>query len=149
MAIGMSNSVMCTEDAPYFDQVNIDRNELAKTYMGEEFLQSLEISCGLWPKGVMDADFKALVETDKPVLLLSGTEDPITPPAYAEHAMQKMSNSKHIIVEGQGHIQMGTGCMPTIIAKFVEAASFEGIETECMKKIKPEPFFIDFNGPKP
>ncbi len=149
MAIGMSNSVMCTEDEPYFKNANISNGDLEASYMGSEFMQGLEIVCEIWPKGVIDPGFKELIKTDLPVLLLSGDKDPITPPEYAEQAMQKMSNSKHIVVEGQGHIQMAVGCMPTILAKFVEAASFTEIETDCLHKVKPEPFFIDFNGPTP
>ena len=149
MSIGMSNSVMCTEDAPYFSKITVDQTEIERSFMGTDLLKGLEVACSIWPKGPIDDGFHDPVISDKPILLLSGTKDPITPPSYAEETMQQMSNSKHIVIEGQGHIQMHVGCMPKIIAKFIDAASFEDIDTSCMDKIKPEPFFIDFNGPTP
>ena len=149
MSIGMSNSVMCTEDAPQFATVQLDQTALERSFMGSDFLEGLKVACSIWPKGPLDEGFHDPVISDKPILLLSGDKDPITPPSYAEETMQQMTNSKHIVVEGQGHIQMGTGCMPTILAKFIDAASFADIDTSCMDKVKPEPFFIDFNGPTP
>lgn len=149
MSIGMHNAVVCTEDAPFFAGENIDRGALEASYMGTETLDTLTAVCSVWPKGPMDEGFKTPLISDKPVLVLSGTADPITPPAYGELAAQSLNNSLHIIVKGQGHTQLGTGCMPTILAKFVEAASVVGLETACLDKLKPDPFFIDFNGPTP
>jgi len=149
MSIGMSNSVMCTEDAPQFDNVILDQSEVERSFMGTDFLAGLKIACSIWPKGPIDDGFHDPIVSDKPILLLSGDKDPITPPSYAEETMQQMTNSKHIVIKGQGHIQMLTGCMPKIAAKFINAASFEDIDTSCMDKVKPEPFFIDFNGPTP
>ncbi len=149
ISTGMHNSVVCTEDAPLAKQVKVDAVLLARSYMGSDFQKHIDTVCGLWPKGPMDDGFHELVATDVPVLLLSGGQDPVTPPEYAEEAMQKMTKSKHIVVPGQGHIQMGSGCMPTILAKFVSTASVEKLQTKCLDKIKPEPFFIDFNGPTP
>ncbi|MBT8142436.1 MAG: alpha/beta hydrolase [Gammaproteobacteria bacterium] len=149
MSMGMHNSVLCTEDADKFDDVQIDMSKLENSYLGKDFFDAMKLTCDIWPRGEIDEGFHELVTTDKPVLLLSGSVDPVTPPAYAEQAMQNMRNSNHIVLEGQGHIQMAVGCMPTILAKFIEQASFEEIETECLNKVKPEPFFIDFNGPTP
>jgi len=149
LSMGMHNSVLCTEDAPLISQVKVDQDLLKRSYMGNDFYKFIDATCSIWPKGPIDKGFHNLVETDIPVLLLSGSQDPITPPEYAEQAMQKMTNSKHIVVDGQGHIQLSTGCMPTILAKFVESGNFSEIETECLDKVKPEPFFIDFNGPTP
>jgi len=149
MSMGMHNSVLCTEDSDRFDQLDINQNNLENSYLGKDFFDGIKVTCEIWPRGEIDEGFHNLVVSDKPILLLSGSADPVTPPAYAEQAMQKMSNSKHIVIEGQGHIQLPIGCMPTILAKFIETLSFDEIETECMEKIKPEPVFIDFNVPTP
>jgi len=149
MNMGMHNSVICTEDAPVMDKVVLDTELLARSYMGEDFENFIEATCSVWPAGPIDDGFHDLVATDLPVLLLSGGQDPVTPPEYADQAMQKMTNSKHIVIEGQGHIQAMTGCVPTIMAKFIETKNFDEFKMECLDKIQPEPFFIDFNGPKP
>jgi len=149
ISMGMHNSVVCTEDAPVIENVKVDQALLDRSYMGDDFQPFIETTCSIWPRGPIDDGFHDLVTTDIPVLLLSGSQDPVTPPEYAERAMQNMKTSKHIVIQGQGHIQLSLGCMPTLAAQFIEAASFDDIEFNCLEKIKPEPFFIDFNGPTP
>lgn len=149
ISIGMHNSVICAEDEAFLRDSDIDFDALKASYIGEEHYAQLRAMCAPWPLGPVDDDLKKPVASDKPVLLLSGTADPITPPAYAELAMQKLTNSQHIIAEGLGHGLAAHGCMPTILARFVESASLEGLKADCMTKQKPEPIFIDFNGPTP
>lgn len=149
MAIGMHNSVVCTEDSPYFEGENVTRNDLEATYIGPMQLDSLEAICSVWPKGVLDDDFKKPVATDVPVLLLSGEADPITPPTYADLAAVDMGNALHLTGKQQGHGQAIVGCMPDIIGDFVDNAGFEALQTDCLDRVFAMPFFLDFSGPSP
>ncbi len=149
LSLGMHNSVVCTEDVPFYNVDKIDPDALNKTYMGTAAIDSLQDMCSLWPEGEMDADFKELVESEHPVLVLSGSIDPITPPAYAEMILPGLKNSLHIVNQNQGHIQSGVGCMPTVVAKFVDEASVENLSADCLKRQTAEPFFINANGPSP
>ena len=47
-------------------------------------LDAIETMCSLWPAGPVDEDFREPLDTEAPVLLLSGEADPITPPEYAD-----------------------------------------------------------------
>ena len=149
LSLGMHNSVVCTEDVPFYDTDNIDVAALDQTYMGTAAYNSLKDMCSLWPVGEMDPDFKELVETDIPVLVLSGSIDPITPPAYAEMILPGLKNSLHLVIDNQGHIQSSIGCMPTVVAKFVAEASVADLSADCLQRQTPEPFFINANGPAP
>jgi pimeloyl-ACP methyl ester carboxylesterase len=149
LAIGMHNSVICTEDAPYFEGESIARDELESTYLGPLQMDALEAICSVWPKGVLDAAFKEPVTSNAPVLLLSGEADPITPPAYADLAAVNLGNALLLTGRKQGHGQAGRGCMPGIIGDFVESASIEGLETACLERVFAMPFFIGFSGPSP
>lgn len=149
ISIGMHNSVVCTEDIPFIDESTLNKTALQNTYMGTEAIDSMLAMCEVWPGGVLDKDFKLPVVSDKPVLLLSGGADPITPPDYAEKAAEQLSNSKHIVVPGHGHGISYLGCVPIIMAKFIENASLENLRNDCLEKQEPDPFFIDFNGPAP
>ncbi len=42
--------------------------------------------CRVWPRGPVDADLHAPLHSDVPALLLSGSDDPVTPPDYAHEA---------------------------------------------------------------
>ena len=149
LSVGMHNAVVCTEDFPYFAGEAVSRVALAATYIGPVQLDALEAICSVWPKGVLDVDFKTPVATDIPVLLLSGEADPITPPAYADLAAVDLGNALHLTGKRQGHGQAPQGCMPQVIGRFVESASFEGLQTDCLNRLFAMPFFLDFSGPSP
>ncbi len=147
LAIGMHNSVVCTEDTPFY--ADIDNGALERTYIGPVMTEALQASCSVWPAGIIDEDFRTALNTDKPVLLLSGTADPITPPYFAELAAVDLGNARHLIGKNQGHGLAGQGCMPDIVGRFVESASVNELETDCMERLYALPFFLDFAGPAP
>jgi pimeloyl-ACP methyl ester carboxylesterase len=89
------------------------------------------------------------VVSGKPVLLLSGEDDPITPPANAERAARTLSHILSLVVPGQGHGNVFRGCVPRLVAEFVDAASVKGLDAACVKEAKPFPFFVSFSGPSP
>ncbi len=149
LSLGMHNSVVCTEDVPFYDSATIDYDLLHASYMGPLQLEALEAICSVWPSGPIDDEFKAPLATELPVLLLSGTADPITPPAWATLAMAEMENAIHLIGEHQGHGQIYVGCVPEIVADFIDAADLSSLDTQCMERSFVMPFFVDFSGPNP
>ncbi|MEL7184804.1 MAG: alpha/beta hydrolase [Pseudomonadota bacterium] len=149
LSLGMHNSVMCSEDVPFFDPETIDYDALAASYMGPLQLDALEAICSIWPAGPIDDGFKEPLATDLPVLLLSGDVDPITPPSWANLAMVDMDNARHLIGKDQGHGQIAVGCMPEIVADFIETADPQSLDTDCMERSFVMPFFVDFSGPAP
>jgi pimeloyl-ACP methyl ester carboxylesterase len=149
LALGMHNAVICTEDLPFIDRDVVDIEALEKTYIGAMQLEALETICSVWPAGPLDDDLNEPLATDIPVLLLSGTSDPITPPAYAEMALVEMTNHVHITNTHQGHGQMASGCMPDVIAAFIATADPGGLDYSCMERAFVMPFFVDFSGPQP
>lgn len=148
-AQGMGAAVLCTEDAPFLSTSPGQEQALRDTYLGANTMDVLIKSCRLWPRGVMAPDFKLPVTSAKPVLLLSGEDDPITPPANAVRTAKTLPNSLSLVVPGQGHGNVFRGCLPRITADFVDAGSVKGLDTACVKDIKPFPFFVNFSGPKP
>ena len=148
-AEGMGSAVVCTEDVPFINTGAAEEQALRETYLGSVSMELMVKSCRAWPKGVITPDFKRPVKSDKPVLLLSGEDDPVTPPANAARAARTLSDSLSLVIPGQGHGNVYRGCVPKIVAGFVDAASAKGLDTACIKKIKPFPFFVNFSGPSP
>jgi pimeloyl-ACP methyl ester carboxylesterase len=105
--------------------------------------------CASWPRGPIKAGFKEPVVSAKPVLLLSGELDPITPPEYAARAAATLSNSRHIVAPGQGHTVLARGCIPKLAAEFLDSADPEALDPACVQTLKPAPFFVRFTGPEP
>lgn len=145
IALGMEMSVMCAEDFPHFP----DDEEIAGLLMGNTMIKASQVQCGVWPAGDVPPDFHEPVETDKPVLLLSGELDPVTPPEYAERVKAHMPNSLHLVAPGQGHSVTSRGCMGDLVAEFIASAGFEGLDTSCIDQMQASPWFMSLTGPKP
>jgi pimeloyl-ACP methyl ester carboxylesterase len=149
LANGMQYSVICSEDEPFFAAANIDRAAMAKTYQGTELVDALHEICKLWPRGPVDADLHAPLHSDIPTLLLSGEADPVTPPADAERASVGLTRHRHLILKGEGHGQLNTGCVPKLMADFLDSAAPQGLDATCLEQHSPEPFFLSMTGPSP
>ena len=73
----------------------------------------------------------------------------MTPPGYAERAAAGLTASLHVVAPGQGHGIAGRGCLPDVIGDFVSAGTTAGLDTTCVGRLGPEPFFLDLLGPAP
>jgi pimeloyl-ACP methyl ester carboxylesterase len=147
LASGMQNSVVCSEDVPFFQ--GVDRQQLEATYQGTEQLDALAEICKLWPKGPVDTDLHAPLHSDVPSLLLSGEADPVTPPANAQRLARGLAHHRLLVLPGEGHGQLATGCMPRLVAAFLDARDPQGLDAACLEEHRPAPFFIGTTGPAP
>ena len=149
VAAGMHNSVVCAEDVPFFDPRDVERTRQAAPYLGTTQIEGLKALCRLWPRGPVDADLHAPLESEVPALLLSGSADPVTPPAGARAAARAFPHSRSLLLEGLGHGQLTVPCMDRVMAQFVAEASVEQLDASCTRNARPLPFFISRNGPAP
>lgn len=148
LGFAMHNSVVCTEDAPWFPADNAP--DAALPYLGTSVIDGLRAICETWPAGVIDSDFRAALVSDRPVLLLSGEHDPVTPPAYAEQVIAGgLGNARHIVLANRGHGNVAVGCMPELVRDFLDAADPDAPDTACLEREPPMPFFLSFQGPGP
>jgi pimeloyl-ACP methyl ester carboxylesterase len=145
--IGMHNSVICAEDIPYVGEVDLD--QLAATYIGTDQLSSLQTICEIWPRGPVDEDLHTPLTVDVPTLILSGEEDPITPPEYGAAVDRHLPNSLHLIGPGQGHGVLSRGCFPRLVSRFVDQGSLADLDTACVNQLTHLPFFLNLMGPSP
>jgi fermentation-respiration switch protein FrsA (DUF1100 family) len=145
----MQNSVVCSEDVPFFHLSDGERQRIGQTYQGTDQLDALGEICELWPQGPVDADLHAPLQSAVPALLLSGEADPVTPPADAERLARGLARYRHLIVPGEGHGQIITGCMPKLMADFLDTADPEKLDASCLDRHHPAPFFVGLTGPAP
>ncbi len=142
MSEGMHNSVVCTEDVPFFR----DLPKASKRVMGQ-FPQQLEKICEGWPKGKSYADIHQPLQSAVPALILSGEVDPVTPVTYGELALKQFSKGRHLVVPGQGHNVSPRGCVPRLVADFIENLQLTEEQTTCVQDTAQLPYFIDMQGP--
>jgi len=143
---GMHNSVVCSEDAPFFPAAGAAAEP---AYLGTLTVDFITAMCDVWPARAMPADFHHPVASDKPVLLLSGEADPVTPPENAAKVAAGLSNARHLIAPGQGHGIAWRGCSSRLMAEFLEDPDPRALDASCLDKLSASPFFIDRNGPTP
>ena len=146
LSFPMSNSVICTEDAPFAPEGS--RDGLDATYLGTTIVDALAEICGRWPAGAIDADLKMPLVSDRPVLLMSGSNDPITPPEYATRAAAKLAHATQLVGTDQGHGQIGVGCVPRLLRTFLEHPE-QPLDAGCLATEPPTPFFLSLLGPGP
>jgi pimeloyl-ACP methyl ester carboxylesterase len=145
MGSGMQYSVICAEDADLLTA----RSQDAQTILGTRMVDALKAVCSVWPKGTRPADFHAPLKTAKPVLLLAGQYDPVTPPRYAEEVVKGLPNARVLVLKGQAHSVMAAGCTPQLIQRFVGQLDPKALDASCLGRLQPTPVFIDFNGATP
>lgn len=136
--IGMRFSVVCAEDLP---RVTAGKIPEAAPF-GDVFSREFAKGCEGWPKGVMAKDFDQPVVSDKPVLILSGGLDPVTPPPFGEEVRKSLPNSLHVIAPNVGHGVSSRGCAPKLIKTFIETASVAGLNGKCLERL-PRPLFYE------
>ncbi|MEP7157549.1 MAG: alpha/beta hydrolase, partial [Betaproteobacteria bacterium] len=137
--IGMRFSVVCAEDQP---RANAAGKGAEPAPFGDLFVREFSKGCEGWPKGAMAKDFDQPVVSDKPVLILSGGLDPVTPPPFGEEVKKSLPNSLHLIAPNVGHGVSSRGCAPKLIKKFIEAASVAGLDGKCLERL-PRPLFYE------
>lgn len=146
MALGMFLSVACAEDMPRITAAEIDQ-ESARTFFGRTMFDLRMRACDFWPKGEIQADYYQPIVSTKPALLLSGAADPVTPPTWAEHVKPHLKNSRHIVVPGAGHGVSSLGCIPILMAKFLNEANPAALNDACVTRQHRPPFFVNSSGP--
>lgn len=142
---GMQLSVICAEDAR---RLVVDPAD-AGTVLGTAFIEFTLAQCGVWPAGRAPDDFFAPLASDKPVLLLSGEHDPVTPPRYGEQALSGYTNGRHLVARGTGHNVLPVGCMPRLLARFLDTADAKGLDAGCLDDLGDTPPFTGSYGPEP
>ena len=130
MNLALQYTVICTEEAP---RATSDAAERAFAgLLAPALARRYRAACEGWPRAALPADFNAPLVSDKPVLLLSGGLDPVTAPALGELVARTLSNSRHVVATGYGHIVSLHACAPQLIEKFVDEAGFRSLPQSCL-----------------
>jgi len=139
IARGMQFSVLCAEDAPFITEEDI-KSTSANSFYGDARVRPTMKACEEWPKAKVSASFLDQVKSDKPVLLVSGALDPVTPPWLAQEVAKTLSNSKLVVIQNATHTSYE--CVENMIADFIDKGTTQGLDASCTEKIQRPPFTI-------
>ena len=108
MSMGMQLSVQCNEEYA-FNSLEEYEALLPDYPQLRGFLEDALVGkpgfhvCEEWDSGQADPIENQPVVSDVPTLLMAGEFDPITPPAWAHHAAETLSNATVVEYAGVGH----------------------------------------------
>jgi pimeloyl-ACP methyl ester carboxylesterase len=133
---GLYLSITCAEDVPFVAADAAERDE--PTYLGGYRVRQQRAACAEWPRGTRGEEADQPVSSPVPVLITSGTLDPVTPPANGDVLARTLSNSLHVRVPYGGHSPAGLtglGCLTTLKRAFIEQARTDTLDTSCLADI--------------
>jgi pimeloyl-ACP methyl ester carboxylesterase len=130
LANGMYLSVVCAEDVPFITD-DAALRWTAGTFLGSYLIADYRRACSLWVRGEIPPDYHHTVQSDVPVLLLSGGRDPSTPPRWADRAVAGLANGRHVVFPAGGHGVGNTPCGMAIIRDFLSGAEPPVIDASC------------------
>jgi pimeloyl-ACP methyl ester carboxylesterase len=136
---GVYLSIACTEELPRLTATDLDRAH-GQTRLGAgEWIDEEIRDCEIWGSGSVPEGFWAPVVSEAPVFLVTGSEDYITPPEYAEWVAGHLPNSSVRVVPQRGHDDVDP-CVAGLIENFL----IQGRDTEpdlgCPEDREPLPF---------
>jgi pimeloyl-ACP methyl ester carboxylesterase len=143
LSFGMLMCVTGSEDIPRIDPDSIET--LTKgTFLGDDRVRNQMAVAAIWPRGDVPAGYGEPVRSDVPVLLLSGTHDPVTPPRFGAAAAEHLSNSLHLVVPGAHGV--GGGVIERIKRDFLARGSVEGLDTSGIEAMRLPSFELPEKG---
>ena len=135
---GMHFAVICAEDAPRMSAASV----AATRDFGDGLAPLYAQACATWPRASVPEAFYKIGPAATPVLLLSGGIDPATPPRHAARVAQALgAKARHVVVPNAGHGLLGSGCVPDVLYRFIDAADDAqalALDTACITTI-PRP----------
>jgi pimeloyl-ACP methyl ester carboxylesterase len=138
-------SVICAEDYPRMTR-QLQDEDAKGSFMGSPQAQQMAKLCPLMK--VKPVAAPAVTPIAAPVLMLSGAQDPVTPPRRAEAAGKAMKAAQHLVVQNGGHIVSTLGCVPRLMREFLDAPA-KPLAAACIKEIPAPTFQLDSAGPQP
>ncbi|EKE85288.1 alpha/beta hydrolase [Idiomarina xiamenensis] len=145
MYVGLTLSVLCSEDMARASQPLLQEDG-NNGFIGSRTADAFIELCSEWPVQMIDASWSAPVSSDKPVLLLAGRWDPVTPPAWAELAAQTLTHSKVLVAKYGAHTIVTHTCANEIVADFIAAGELSAVSGECLQEGYIPAFITNSNG---
>ncbi|MEL6865045.1 MAG: alpha/beta fold hydrolase [Bacteroidota bacterium] len=104
MSMGMRLSVWCAEEYPFNDQEIIKKETWRYPEVQGLAPQTVDAAiCEIWGVAPMPAFENQAIQSEVPVLLMSGEYDYLTPAIWAKNMQSNLSNSHHLIFPGWKH----------------------------------------------
>jgi len=138
-------SYSCADFIPFVSPAQVAA-VAARSFAGDLRVRAQRRACALWNVRPMPSSFNAIVRSEAPTLVLSGSDDPATPPRYAAQQMPYLPNGTQVLVRGAGHVTE-TPCTDRLVTTFVRNGSAQGLDvSSCTAAFTPPRFATSMKG---
>jgi pimeloyl-ACP methyl ester carboxylesterase len=138
LSLGMYFSVTCSESVPFITEEDVKR-ETDGTFLGDYRVRVHQDACRVWTRTAVPREFAKPVESDAPVLLLSGEADPASPHWLGAEVARYLSKGSQLTIPYGGHGYF-SACLSNITADFISKGTVQGLNTSCLKGVRRPPF---------
>jgi pimeloyl-ACP methyl ester carboxylesterase len=143
--MGANLSYTCADMIPFITDARLEA-EAATSFTGDLRVKAQRRACSIFKVRPMPPAFNDIVRASVPVLLVTGTDDPATPPRFAAEELPYLSRAKEIVVRGGGHGNGGP-CVDRLVTAFVKARSAAGLDVGgCKASFETPPFATSMSG---
>ena len=147
MALGATMAVLCSEDLPLAATTDF-ATEAVGSVFGTTYADVWRARCAAWRAGPPLQESPAMT-SEVPALILSGGQDPVTPPRAGELMASHFRRPRHLMVANAAHNASFSGCVPALIAKFLADGHGDGIDEACTSRVGWPPFVVGTAGTDP
>jgi pimeloyl-ACP methyl ester carboxylesterase len=138
LATGMFLSVTCPEDMAFMTPGDVAKDS-ANTFLGDARFREQQAACRVWNVKSVGHSFLDPIRSDVPVLMISGEDDPATPPRYGAEALRYLPNGRQVIVPHAGHVT-GSSCVDSIKRQFLGTYDVRSLDITCLQSGQRLPF---------
>ncbi len=139
-------SVTCAEDVPFITEPDIARTS-AGTFMGDTRVRAQQHACAIWNVQPVSRAFVQPVQSNAPILMVSGADDPASPPEFGRAALQYLPNARQIVIPHASH-EIDLPCADRLIVDFVRARSAKKLATASCAASSHRPPFLTSPAPQ-
>lgn len=149
MYMGATLSILCAEEIAQMgeggsQQFDVDSQT---AFIRDSYYQFWRVACDSWPSKALPEGYFELTRSPVRTLVLSGFNDPVTPPSLGDVVASGLSNSLHVISPMGSHITSPHSCIPEVITDFLEGRALEDLDISCVEGMSALPFALGPNGP--
>jgi pimeloyl-ACP methyl ester carboxylesterase len=140
-SLGLHLTVLCGEDIAALTPRRI-KAVAATTLAGSYLVDQYVAACGRWRVAPGRTD-TLTPRLTRPLLLMSGALDPVTPPRWGDTVRARSANARHVIFPYGAHGTAGVGmagCKARLVREFLRTARPNALDTRCVASATPPKF---------
>lgn len=140
-SMGLNLSISCSEAVAFIDPDEA-RRESRGTFMGDSRYRAQKATCDVWDVPGENRHFLDPIPSGVPILMISGEDNPATPPQFGAEELRYLSEGRQVVVPSAGHFT-DSDCTANLEAAVLDGASPRSLSTACIRKERRPPFFAN------